>query len=131
AGTVWEEFDLLFCQPTGRPVDPRDDWEEFKEILKAAGVGDHRVHDARHTSGTELSELDVDMDDIMAILGHTDARTTKRYVHRSSRRAKEAMRLVGEAYWPTPKESPQRRTETGTETGSTRAARKRRRRQMR
>jgi len=121
AGSVWEDFDLLFCQPTGRPIDPRDDWEEFKEILGTAGVDDHRVHDARHTSGTELSELDVDMDDIMAILGHTDARTTKRYVHRSSRRAKEAMRLVGEAYWPSAPEA-------ATEKQSTRAARRRQRR---
>jgi hypothetical protein len=26
AGTVWGENGLVFCQPTGRPIDPRADW---------------------------------------------------------------------------------------------------------
>jgi len=48
AGTVWEEHDVVFAQPTGRPIDPRDDW---RELLRAAGVRDARVHDGRHTAG--------------------------------------------------------------------------------
>src|SRR5581483_4308580 len=38
AANLWEEHDLLFCQPNGRPIDPRDDWEEFKALLKQAGI---------------------------------------------------------------------------------------------
>ncbi len=52
AANVWEDHDLVFAQPNGRPVDPRDDWEEWKTLLKLAGVADARVHDGRHTAGT-------------------------------------------------------------------------------
>jgi hypothetical protein len=29
AGDEWQEHDALFTRPDGRPIDPRDDWEEF------------------------------------------------------------------------------------------------------
>ena len=65
AGSLWEEFDLLFCQPNGRPIDPRDGWEEFKTILQAGGIRDSRVHDGRHTAGTLLMEQGVDIRTVM------------------------------------------------------------------
>ncbi len=27
--TRWEDWDLVFCQPNGRPIDPRADWAEW------------------------------------------------------------------------------------------------------
>lgn len=47
---LWEENDLVFAQENGRPIDPRDDWDDWKALL-AAGVRDARVHDGRHTAG--------------------------------------------------------------------------------
>jgi hypothetical protein len=26
AGASWEDWDLVFCSPTGSPIDPHDDW---------------------------------------------------------------------------------------------------------
>jgi len=77
AGDEWQEFDALFTRPDGRPLDPRADWEEFKELLEEAGITDRRLYDgSRHTAGTILNELEVDMPTIMEILRHTQISQT-------------------------------------------------------
>ncbi len=38
AGSLWQEHDLVFAQPDGRPIGARADWQEWKELLAAAGV---------------------------------------------------------------------------------------------
>lgn len=125
AANLWDEHDLLFCQPNGRPIDPRDDWEEFKELLKEAGIRDSRVHDGRHTAGTLLMEQGVDIRTVMEILGHSQMSVTKRYLHVSTPMAQEAMRRMGDALWDGPKKAEKPRTETGTETGAIRAKKRR------
>lgn len=45
AGEKWDEHDLVFCQPNGRPIDPRDDWMQWGQLLKSAQVRYVRVHD--------------------------------------------------------------------------------------
>ncbi|MDP9406448.1 MAG: tyrosine-type recombinase/integrase [Actinomycetota bacterium] len=54
AGPLWEDHGLVFAQVNGRPIDPRRDWGQWKELLHAAGVRDARLHDARHTAATLL-----------------------------------------------------------------------------
>jgi integrase len=54
AGASWEDWDLVFCSPTGEPIDPHDDWDDWHALLSAAGVREARVHDARHTAATLL-----------------------------------------------------------------------------
>jgi integrase len=44
-----------------------------------ARIKDVRLHDARHTAGTLLGELHVDMHVIQQILGHAQITTTRRY----------------------------------------------------
>jgi integrase len=122
---VWQDNDLVFCRPDGRPIDPRDDWKEFKELLKEAGIDDRRVHDGRHSAGTILNELGVDIRTIMEILGHTQLSMTRRYVHATTPLTEEAARRMGDALWP------QEKTETKTETSPSRDARARRRRRLR
>jgi hypothetical protein len=70
AGTAWQEWNLAWCQPSGYPIDTHVDWEEWKDILSQAGIKDVRLHDARHTAGTLLGELHVDIHVIQRILGH-------------------------------------------------------------
>jgi capsid protein len=55
AGQAWQDWDLVWSGPTGRAIDPHDDWEEWKALLTEAGIAkDARLHDARHTAGTLL-----------------------------------------------------------------------------
>ncbi|MBE1466130.1 tyrosine-type recombinase/integrase [Kibdelosporangium phytohabitans] len=99
AGDLWDDWDLVFCQPNGKPIDPRDDWEEWGELLKAAGVRYVRVHDGRHTAGTLLAEQGVHIRTIQEILGHADVRTTQIYTHVSDPAKRDAADLMGSALW--------------------------------
>ncbi|MER6500192.1 tyrosine-type recombinase/integrase [Streptomyces sp. NPDC001455] len=132
AGELWQEHKVVFSRPDGRPLDPRQDYEEFKELLAEAGIDDRRLYDgSRHTAGTILNELGVDMPTIMEILRHTQISQTRRYVKGRSHLSKDAMRRMGEFFVP-PHEAPAAvSTETATETADTRAARSRRRRRVR
>lgn len=128
AGEGWEEHDVVFSRPDGRPLDPRADREEFKELLAETGIGDRRLYDgSRHTAGTILNELGVDMPTIMEILRHTQISQTRRYVKGRSHLSKDAMRRMGDTFMPAPEPA----TETRTETTDSRTARARRRRRVR
>ncbi|MGW7521202.1 tyrosine-type recombinase/integrase [Streptomyces sp. NPDC054796] len=128
AGELWEEHDVVFARPDGRPLDPRADYEEFKELLAEAGISDRRLYDgSRHTAGTILNELGVDMPTIMEILRHTQISQTRRYVKGRSELSKEAMQRMGDAFFPPPRAT----SETKNETGQSRSERARRRRRVR
>ncbi|MFI1017997.1 tyrosine-type recombinase/integrase [Streptomyces sp. NPDC020965] len=128
AGDLWQDHDVVFARPDGRPLDPHQDWQEFKELLAETGISDRRLYDgSRHTAGTILNELGVDMPTIMEILRHTQISQTKRYVKGRSTLTKDAMRRIGDTFVPRPKPS----VETSVETTGTRSARDRRRRRIR
>ncbi|MFD7978822.1 tyrosine-type recombinase/integrase [Streptomyces sp. NPDC059071] len=136
AGDLWQDHDVVFARPDGRPLDPRQDWEEFKELLDEAGIDDRRLYDgSRHTAGTILNELGVPLVTIMEILRHTQVTQTRRYVKGRSEQSRDAMKRMGDTFLPQlrprvpgPAEPP---TETKTETSDTRAARARLRRRVR
>ncbi|MBM9505317.1 tyrosine-type recombinase/integrase [Actinacidiphila acididurans] len=129
AGDAWQEYGAVFTRPDGRPLDPRQDWEEFKELLAEAGIDDRRLYDgSRHTAGTILNELGVDIVTIMEILRHTQITQTRRYVQGRNHMAKAAMDRIGETVIPRPLTAP---IETRTETTDSKADRARRRRRIR
>ena len=101
AGDNWEDWDLVWCQSTGRPIDPHDDWEEWKALLAEAGITkDPRLHDARHTAGTLLGEQHVDMHVIQRILGHAQVTTTRIYTDPTDPLTREAADRMGRMLWP-------------------------------
>jgi site-specific recombinase XerD len=81
AGSAWDDRDLVWCQVNGRPIDARTDWDSWKALLKAAGIRDARVHDARHTAATLLLAQGVDQRVVMQILGHSQISMTSKYAH--------------------------------------------------
>jgi integrase len=99
AGSAWEDWDLVFCQPNGRPIDPRSDWAEWGELLQRAGVRQVRLHDGRHTAATLLLEQGVHVRAIQRILGHSDVRTTEAYTHVGDQMTRDAARRMGAALW--------------------------------
>jgi integrase len=99
AGELWEESDLVFAQENGRPIDPRRDYGEWQDILKASGVEAKRVHDGRHTAGTLLTENGAGLRVVMEVLGHSQPRVAARYAHVSSPAAEDAAAKMGDALW--------------------------------
>lgn len=110
AGTWWKANDFVFCHQDGRPIDPRVDWAEWKDILREAGVSDARVHVMRHSTATTLLDLGVDISIIQEVLGHADIRTTRGYQDvgvELTRRAATAMEagIFGASPSPSPNPS--------------------------
>ena len=81
AGSGWADGDYVWCQANGRPIGAHADWDEWKAMLKEAGIRDARVHDARHTAATLLLAHGVDQRVVMEILGHSQISMTARYAH--------------------------------------------------
>ncbi|MET8808132.1 site-specific integrase [Streptomyces sp. NPDC004546] len=99
AGDRWEDWDLVFARPDGRPIPSRDDWEEWKELAREAGIRESRTHDARHTAATLMLEQGVDIRVVQQILRHSSLSVTKRYAHATRKLTKEAAHRVGDALW--------------------------------
>ena len=100
AGQEWRDGDLLFAQVNGKPIDPRRDWSDWKELLPRAGVRDARLHDARHTAATLLLQQGVPARVAMQILGHSQiSLTLGTYSHVVPELAEEAAERMGDALW--------------------------------
>jgi integrase len=97
AGSEWADHGLVFAQWNGAPVDPRSDWQEWADILKAAGVPHHGVHAGRHTAASIAIGSGEALDAVQALLGHSDSRVTQGYVHETSPAALSAARATGRA----------------------------------
>ncbi|MEU7904159.1 site-specific integrase [Actinoplanes sp. NPDC049118] len=109
AEEVWQDHDLVFSRPDGQPIDPKHDHQEWKALLALAGVPATRLHDGRHTAASILILLGVPIEVVQEILGHSDVRVTRRYVHVASELARLATQRMGSALLkipPTPSRTP-------------------------
>lgn len=71
----------MFTDQLGRPVHPRTDYTNWKQLLVDAGVRNARLHDARHTAATVLLVLGVSERAVMGLMGWADSSMAKRYQH--------------------------------------------------
>jgi integrase len=100
AGSQWQDFDLVFCQENGRPVEPRSDHRAWRALLADAGVPQARLHDARHTAATLLLQQGVPARVAMEMLGHSQiSLTLGTYSHVAPALAEDAARRMGDALW--------------------------------
>src|ERR1700712_4927092 len=76
AGSDWEDEDLVFAQPNGRPIDKKVDYKRWCKLLREAGVRHVRLHDGRHTAATLLLSEGIHPRVVMELLGHSQMRTT-------------------------------------------------------
>ena len=68
----------------------------FRACCKAAAIEGVTPHTLRHTYGTRLAAAGVDIATIKELMGHSDIKTTTRYMHAiSERRHDAARRLAG------------------------------------
>jgi integrase len=77
AGSAWADLNLVFAQPLGRPIDPRRDWQAWRDLIAAAKVPVRRLHDARHTAATLMLLQGVDVRVVQQILGHSSSTLTR------------------------------------------------------
>ena len=92
----------MFATPTGRSVNPRTDWTEWKALLATAGVRDGRLHDARHTAATVLLLLGVPERAVMGIMGWSNRAMVARYQHMTAVVQRDIVNRVGGLIWQGP-----------------------------
>jgi hypothetical protein len=69
AAQLWRDEGWVFASPIGEVINQATDYDEWKRLLKLAGVRDGRLHDARHTAATVLLVLGVSGRAVMGIMG--------------------------------------------------------------
>jgi len=84
ADSSWTRpHDSVFADPlTGRPVARTPMMRRYRAALVAAELDrGFRFHDLRHTFGTSMARAGEPVTTIQAWLGHSDLKTTQRYMH--------------------------------------------------
>ena len=100
AGEYWHDNGLVFVDELGRAIDPRRDWADWKRLLKAAGLRDARLHDARHTAATLLLQQGASPRVVMEVLGHSQIGLTQNtYQHVVPEIARDAADKIAKALW--------------------------------
>jgi integrase len=67
----WQEFDLVFPSPSGRPLSQSHVLERFHRVLANAALPKRRMHDLRHTYATRLFALGQHPRAVQDLLGHS------------------------------------------------------------
>jgi integrase len=82
AGAAYGDGEYIACDETGEPVHPEWYSDEFGRLLKAAGLRRIRLHDARHSTLSNMEKAGVPISIVSAWAGHYDPSFTyKVYVH--------------------------------------------------
>lgn len=102
AGQLWREGGWVFTTPVGDPVNPSTDYHEWKRLLKAAGLRDARLHDARHTAATVLLLLGTPERAVMGIMGWSNSAMAKNYQHLTERVRSDIAKRVDILLWGVP-----------------------------
>jgi integrase len=74
--------DLIFVNAQRGFLDESRVRKRFARVLKAAGVGGHRLYDLRHTFASTLLQNGAPITYVSAMLGHADSTTTLRWYAR-------------------------------------------------
>jgi integrase len=95
AGPAWQDHDLLFCTPDGRPIWPTtiDGW--WRDLRDAAKLPAHlTLHSLRHSFATMLDECIVTEATKQRIMGHAKKNITQRYTHPAVETMRQAIEEV-------------------------------------
>jgi site-specific recombinase XerD len=71
------------------PITSKSVWDAVQRAAARAGLDKHvHPHTLRHSFATRLLESGADLRTIQLLLGHSDLKTTSRYLHMSERHLK-------------------------------------------
>ena len=68
----------------------------FSTACRQARITDFRFHDLRHTFGTRLADVGVDVVKIKELMGHASIVTTMRYIHATDQGKRGAITVLSE-----------------------------------
>jgi integrase len=71
----------------------QDNWSRARD---KAGLSHFHFHDLRHSSASEMINAGIDLYTVGAVLGHKDARSTKRYAHLATEALTDAVGRIGQ-----------------------------------
>lgn len=89
-GRMYEDHQLVFAQPNGRPIDPRADLDDWYRILGEAGLPRAGTHVVRHSAASMLLDAGQDIATVQRVMGWADIRTARRYATPSRRLTERA-----------------------------------------
>lgn len=97
AARVWAANDLVFCDARGNaiPVNTLAHW--WDRVAKREKLAPMRWHDLRASTATLLLENGIDLEVVRRILGHSDIRTTIRYIGETPESLRGAVDKLGRA----------------------------------
>lgn len=99
AGSRWTANDLVFPSPDGTPIRASTLREEFKRVLRTAGLPDIRFHDLRHSCASLLIAQGVQPKVVSDILGHSNINITlDTYTHVMKDVQREALERIEQVY---------------------------------
>lgn len=73
---IYEDNDLVFCQKNGKPWDPGNITNRFKDAIIKFGKPNMRFHDLRHTFAALSLAAGISMDKLQILMGHESITTT-------------------------------------------------------
>jgi len=77
-----KESEYVFTRPDGRPMSHSQSEKKLRKIVKEAGIKHISWHGLRHTFASRLANHeDGGVQFVQVLLGHSDIKTTMRYVH--------------------------------------------------
>ena len=96
-GDAWHGDDWIFIQADGKPMYPTTPTQWFSKFQKRNDLPHRKFHALRHTSATLLLSNGTNIKNVATRLGHTQLKTTNRYVHaveQAERQAANTMELL-------------------------------------
>lgn len=97
-GEHWNDFNFVFTQENGLPLDPGTPSHLFGKIINQAGLRGVRLHDLRHLHATELLRLGEQLHVVAQRLGHRDAMVTATiYAHVTNEQDETASQKFADA----------------------------------
>jgi len=79
----------------GKPLNNPS--KAFRRVMDAAGIGDFRIHDLRHTFASIVVNNGVGLYEVQRLLGHASSQTTQRYAHLGEDQLRSATGKVADA----------------------------------
>lgn len=78
AGKAWKNNNLVFCSPTGTPLDAANVRRAFRLITKKAGIGEQWTpRELRHSFVSIMSDSGVPLENIADLCGHSSTAVTE------------------------------------------------------